>query len=175
MTSPQGFAVWITGIPASGKSTITRELVRMLHERGIQPAVLESDVMRAVLTPAPDYGREERDRFYRQLADIGALLAQQGLPVIFDATANRQGYRDHARSLIPRFIEVYVHCPEETCRRRDPKGIYAAAVHGAASLVPGIQVPYEPPPIPEVTVDGCADPAQGADAILRQLLALRYI
>jgi adenylylsulfate kinase len=175
MTRPEGFAVWITGIPASGKSTLAQELVRKLNERGIYPAVLESDVMRAVLTPEADYGSDERDRFYRQLADIGAMLAAQGLPVIFDATANRKAYRDRARSLIRRFIEVYVQCPVETCRQRDPKGIYAAAVRGTASNVPGIQASYEPPPSPEVTVDGTTDPRQSADAILHYLVAMHNI
>jgi adenylylsulfate kinase len=175
MTQPEGFAVWITGIPASGKSTLARELVRKLKERGICPALLESDVMRAILTPEADYGRDDRDRFYRQLADIGAMLAAQGLPVIFDATANRKAYRDHARSLIRRFTEVYVQCPVDTCRQRDPKGIYAAAKRGTASNVPGIQISYEPPPSPEVTVDGTTDPRQGADAVLHYLVAVHHI
>ena len=95
-------------IPASEKSTLARELVRKLNERGIYPALLKSDVMRAILAPEADYGRDDRDRFYRQLADVGAMLTAQGLPVIFDATANRKAYRDHARSLIRRFIEVYI-------------------------------------------------------------------
>jgi len=49
------FAVWITGLPASGKSTVSRALVAQLATHGIDSAVLESDVLRQVFTPNPDY------------------------------------------------------------------------------------------------------------------------
>src|SRR5262249_10523650 len=58
------FALWITGLPASGKSTLTRALVQELAKRGVDAAVLESDELRRVLTPRPSYDEEERDRFY---------------------------------------------------------------------------------------------------------------
>lgn|SRR5574341_126299 len=168
----QGFAVWITGLPASGKSSITRELVRRLKERGVASTVLESDEMRAILTPQPTYSAEERDRFYGMLARIGELIVRGGGNAIFDATANSRAYRDHARSLIPKFIEVFVDCPLEVCRMRDPKGIYARALSGAASSVPGIQAAYEPPLHPEVSLDCQTSPARAADAIIGKLAEL---
>jgi adenylylsulfate kinase len=97
MSDRQGFAVWLTGIPASGKSSITRELVRLLQARGVTAVVLESDTMRKILTPNPTYGEEERSRFYRSLSLIGELITHSGANVIFDATANKREYRDHAR------------------------------------------------------------------------------
>ena len=63
MNAGQGFAVWITGIPAAGKSSLARELVKKLAMRGISVVVLESDEMRKILTPVPTYGQEERDAF----------------------------------------------------------------------------------------------------------------
>ena len=169
MREKQGFAVWITGLPASGKSSITRELVRILNEQGVLPAVLESDALRSILTPEPTYSAEERNRFYRQMAQIGEILSREGIPVIFDATANRRTYRDHARSRISSFLEVLVECPLELCRKRDPKGIYAAAEQGKAMSVPGVQTPFEPPVDPDVVVDGREDPRISADAIVRRL------
>jgi adenylylsulfate kinase len=169
MKQDRGFAVWITGLPASGKSSITRELVRILNEKGVFPAVLGSDALRSILTPEPTYGPEERDRFYLQMAQIGEMLSCEGIPVIFDATANRRKYRDHARSRISSFIEVLVECPLELCRRRDPKGIYAAANQGHATNVPGVHAPFEPPLEPDVVVDGSEDPRISADAIVRLL------
>ncbi|MEK6743141.1 MAG: adenylyl-sulfate kinase [Nitrospirota bacterium] len=169
MKRKQGFAIWITGIPASGKSSITRELVGKLHEQGVLPAVLESDALRSILTPEPTYGPEERDRFYRQMAQIGEMLCREGIPVIFDATANRRGYRDYARTRIASFLEVLVECPLEFCRTRDPKGIYAAADQGKAMSVPGVQAPFEPPLAPDLVVDGRDDPGISADAIVRRI------
>ena len=175
MNDNKGFAVWITGIPASGKSSITRELVACLRLKGCRPAVLESDVMRAILTPEPTYSQDERDRFYLRLADLGELLLQQGIPVIFDATASRRAYRDRVRSRMVRFVEVFVNCTVDICRARDPKGIYAAASRGDASNVPGLQAAYEPPLTPEVTVYCNDSPSVNALRIIANLEGQGYI
>lgn len=169
MNIEQGFGIWITGLPSSGKSSVTRELVKKLEAQGTRFVVLESDEMRKILTPEPTYSPEERDWFYRTLALLGALLTRSGVNVVFDATANKRAYRDHARALIQRFIEVYVDCPIEICRKRDPKGIYARASSGRATGVPGVQASYEPPLRPELTVDGQASPETGAKAIVNKL------
>ncbi|MHB8846052.1 MAG: adenylyl-sulfate kinase [Nitrospirota bacterium] len=175
MNGRQNFAVWITGLPSSGKSSITRELVKHLEQSGIFPVVLESDVLRSILTPHATYHQEERDRFYLQMAQIGALLVDQGRAVIFDATANKRTYRDRARALITLFIEVFVQCPLDVCRSRDLKGIYAAAADGTAANVPGVQAVYEPPQAPELTVDCRDDPRNSAGTIIAHLKRLHHI
>ena len=147
------FAVWLTGLPASGKSTVVAALKPKLEGVGHVVEVLESDVVRRVLTPVPTYSHEERDLFYRALAFMGARLVAHGVTVIFDATANRRVYRDLARSMIPRFIEVAVECPLELCMQRDYKGTYRRGRQGESTTVPGLHDAYEPPLNPEVRID----------------------
>jgi len=159
---PSGFAVWITGLPASGKSTVAAALKREIEARGVTVAILESDSLRRVLTPHPQYTEEERDLFYGAMVHIGRLLTEHGVPVIFDATANLRRYRARARQQIPRFVEVYVDCPLEVCIARDPKGIYGKARGGAAGTVPGLQVSYEAPEHPEVVIRGDREPPEEA-------------
>jgi adenylylsulfate kinase len=170
-----GFGVWITGMPASGKSSVTRELVAKLRDSGVPVVVLESDVLRKILTPDATYALDERDRFYAALASLGEMIAKSGVNVIFDATANRRAYREQARALIPKFIEVYVQCPLEVCVKRDPKGIYRRAAEGGITTVPGAQQPYEPPMHPEVVLDCQDSPGPGAVVILDKLKQLLYI
>lgn len=165
------FAVWITGRPASGKSTVAAALADELRRAGIDAAVLDSDALREVITPDPRYDDAERETFYGALIHIGHLLASHGVPVVFDATANRRAWRDRARALFGNFVEVYVECPLATCEARDPKGIYRRAREGTARFVPGVQSPYEPPLRPEVTVQG--DATRPADAARRILDVLR--
>lgn len=168
--SETAFAVWLTGLPASGKSTVTRALVAELHAMGIRPAVLESDAMRRELTPNAAYGEAERDAFYATVAYIARVLVRHGVPVIVDATANRRAYRDRTRTEIPRFLEVHVDCSLEVCRARDPKRIYRRGAEGTAQNVPGLSAPYEPPLTPEVVVDGEGDdPAAAARHIVSTL------
>lgn len=143
------FAVWLTGLSGSGKSAIARELVRLLHERGVEVSVLESDVLRTQLTPYPRYEESDRAFFYASLVDFGEILVNKGRPVLFDATANRRAYRDAARKRIVRFAEVWVDTPLEVCAARDPKGLYQKAHN-----LPGVQAPYEPPSAPEHVLRG---------------------
>jgi adenylylsulfate kinase len=169
------FAVWVTGLPASGKSTLVTSLKAQLADRGIDVAVLESDVLRKILTLQPRYDEQERDAFYRQMVYIGTLLTQHGVPVIFDATANRRLYRDLARGEIPRFMEVYVDCPLATCIARDPKGIYRKAREGEADTVPGLQSAYEPPEKPDLIVDGDRErPEAAAQRVMIKLAEKGY-
>ena len=139
-------------------------------------AVLESDALRRVLTPRPAYSEEERDTFYLAMAFIGKLLVEHGVPVIFDATANRRIYRDSARRQIARFLEVYVDCPLALCLERDSKGIYRKAQAGVASTVPGLQAAYEPPEKPDLVVHGDRElPEEAAQRVLLKLVERGYM
>jgi adenylylsulfate kinase len=170
------FAVWITGLPASGKSTIARALRDQLARQGMDIAVLESDAVRKMLEEEPSYDPKARARFYRYLAYAGVLLTGYGIPVIFDATANRRIYRACARQQIPRFIEVFIDCPLETCIARDPKRIYGKASEGGAQTVPGIQEPYEPPEAADIVIDSEHEiPALAAQRIVEKLMERGYV
>jgi adenylylsulfate kinase len=160
------FALWITGLPASGKSTIVGYLLPQLQHMGLSVEVLESDRVRETLTPHASYTSEERDIFYRALAFTGSRLMAHGVTVIFDATASRRAYRDFARQLIPRFAEVAVHCPLAVCMERDRKGTYEKGQCGQSTTVPGLQAPYEMPLNPDVTIDTTrTDPQHAAQQI----------
>ncbi|MEM3440511.1 MAG: adenylyl-sulfate kinase [Candidatus Bathyarchaeia archaeon] len=168
----KGWAIWITGLPSSGKSTIARALAERLAGLGIRCQILESDELRRVITPNPTYSQGERDLFYGIMAYIGKLLSDNGANVIFDATANKRAYRDRARREIGKFMEVYVKCPLKVCMERDAKGIYRMGVEGSASNVPGLQADYEEPIEPDVVVESDKmDPGACAGAILEAMIA----
>jgi adenylylsulfate kinase len=130
MTQRQAFAMWITGLPASGKSTIVSALKPLLEGLGLTVEVLD-----------------------RALAFTGQKLVEHGVTVVFDATASRRAYRDFAKSAIPRVIEISVECPLATCRERDKKGTYRKGQRGESLTVPGLQSPYEAPINPDLRID----------------------
>ncbi len=155
------WAIWITGLPGSGKTTIAHRVHDMLLNAGMKVKVLELDEIRRFITPEPSYSEEERGIVYAALVYMAKLMVTEcEMPVIMDATANRRRYRDRARESIPDFAEVYVKCSLETCMEREstrsavhaPPGIYRKAREGGAP-VPGVNVPYEEPLRPEVVVD----------------------
>ena len=140
-----GFALWLTGIPASGKSSITRGT-------GPGTAGPAGAGRRARIGPFADYSDAEPELQRRRagplLSPVGPARAGHhpgGVNVIFDATANKRAYRDRARGWIQRFVEVYLDCPLQVCTARDPKGIYAGAARNKTGTVPGLQAAYEPP------------------------------
>lgn len=165
-----GFALWFTGLPASGKTVLARELRQLLATRDIHAVVLDSDELRAVLTPEPRYTAAERDWLYHVIAYLAAWLTRSGVNVLIAATANRRSYRDGARANIGRFVEVYVRCDPAVCRQRDPKGLYRRAAQGLATALPGASADYEPPLAPEIVVDSdqCT-PVEAARFVLQHI------
>ncbi len=168
--SHAAFAIWLTGLPASGKSSIVARLMPKLKALGMEAEVLESDAVRRILTPSPTYSIEERDLFYRGLAFMGSRLLAHGVNVIFDATASRRAYREFAKALMPQMLEVSIVCPLEVCTQRDKKGTYRRGLEGKSSTVPGLQEPYEAPLSPDLTIDTTVvTPDAGAEQILTLL------
>lgn len=165
-----GFALWLTGLPSSGKTSLAQALSRLLLERGITVQILDSDELRRRLTPKPSYSLEERDWFYGVIAYLAELLTANGVNVLVAATAPRRAYRQAARERMGRFAEVYVECPPEVCRARDPKGLWARADRGEIATLPGGGTPYEAPEAPEVRVDTARFSAEGAARCVQRQL-----
>ncbi len=151
-----GIAIWITGLPGSGKSTVADE-VKKNHPEFV---ILRMDQMRKIVTPDPTYSDAERDIVYRALVYLAGKLTELGHNIIIDATGNLREWRELARQLIPRYIEVYLRCPMDVCMQREkqrmetheaPKDIYQKGTAGWP--VPGVTAPYEEPLNPELAID----------------------
>jgi len=150
-----GIALWITGLPGSGKSTVADEI----KKRHPSFVLLRMDELRKVITPQPTYSETEREIVYRAMVYLAKKLTESGHDVIIDATGNMRRWRDLARQLISRYGEVYLTCPIEICIRREqervetreaPKNVYKKGAAGWP--VPGVSVPYEEPLRPELEI-----------------------
>ncbi len=174
------FAVWFTGLPGSGKTVIASRAAAILRKKGINVKILQLDEIRRALTPTPKYTDEERDIVYASLAYMAKLLSESGINVFIDATANRRKYRDAARSLIPQFAEAFIRCSLSICMEREahrkavfsPEGIYKKSSMTGAN-VPGVNVPYEEPLMPEIVVDSDKmNPGESAKKVADAIITL---
>jgi adenylylsulfate kinase len=171
-----GLALWITGLPGSGKSTVA-DGIKELHPDFV---ILRMDELRKIVTPDPTYSQAERDLVYRSLVYLARLLIELGHNVIIDATGNRREWRDLARRLIPDFIEVYLKCTIEECsirerKRTDTRGAPADIYKKGKSgwPVPGVNAPYEEPINPEVEVETTCSSAEDIIALVDDSLKRR--
>jgi adenylylsulfate kinase len=162
MDNREGWCVWVTGLPGSGKSTVASLLQRKLKAKKIPAQLISIDMLRHAVTPKPTYSEEERDIVYAALVFTAKLLTENGINVIIDATGNRRRYRDQAREQIKKYVEVYLRCPIDLCIQREtqrkntyqaPKQIYKKGLAGTSRTVPGINVPYEEPTHPELIIE----------------------
>jgi adenylylsulfate kinase len=151
--SRQGYVIWLTGLPAAGKTTIARALEAELRAEGVPVEVLDGDEVRAALSPELGFSPAEREAHNRRVIYLAKLLSRNGVATIVSLISPYRAVRDAARQELGRFIEVWVKCSLEECMRRDPKGHYRRALEGKNSQMTGVQAPYEPPEHPEVILD----------------------
>jgi len=176
----QGFVVFFTGLPSSGKSTIANALLAKLNENGTRPVtILDGDAVRRHLSSELGFSREHRDLNVLRIGFVASLVAKSGGIAICAPIAPYENVRRQVRELVEAtggFIEVHVATPVETCEKRDRKGLYAKARAGLLANFTGINDPYEIPSAPHVHIntEECT-PDQSAQQILLKLEALGYI
>jgi len=166
-----GAVVWLTGLPASGKSTLARALERRLFGKGGSPILLDGDTLRAGLNGDLGFSEKDRSENIRRLAEVATHLARNGHIAIVAAVSPSREDRAAARRIAEAaFREIYVSTPAEICESRDPKGHYAKARAGALASFTGIGKDYQPPEASELTLDTSRrSVAEAADEIERML------
>lgn len=150
----QAFAVLITGLPASGKSTLATALSASLRPRAVR--ILDGDELRRLPGHPAGFSRAERNASVGRAAGLARDLVASGTIAICALIAPYQAARTDMRRTVQSaggFLEVYLATPIEICRQRDPKGHYALAAAGKLLHFTGISDPYEIPEAPEVAID----------------------
>ena len=153
----RGGTVLLTGLSASGKSTIAVALERRLVESGQSAYLLDGDNIRHGLSEDLGFTAADRTEHIRRVGQVARLMADAGTVAVVSLISPLAADRDHLREAHSEanltFLEVFVDTPVEECERRDPKGLYARARAGEIKGFTGIDAPYEPPAQPELRID----------------------
>ncbi len=117
----QGFCIWFTGLPSSGKSTIAEILTVMLMEHGKQATVLDGDVVRTHLSKGLGFSREDRDTNILRIGFVASEIVRHHGAVICAAVSPYRITRDQVRGMMRNgeFIETFVDTPVSVCEERD--------------------------------------------------------
>jgi adenylylsulfate kinase len=150
----KGCTLWMTGLSASGKSTIAVALEQVLIQRGHHAYRLDGDNIRMGLNKNLGFSAEDRAENIRRIGEVAKLFADAGIITVASFISPYRNDRDlvrklHADAKIP-FMEVFVDLPIEVAEQRDPKGLYKKARAGQIKGFTGIDDPYEAPAQPEL-------------------------
>ncbi|EGW31940.1 uncharacterized protein SPAPADRAFT_61056 [Spathaspora passalidarum NRRL Y-27907] len=177
----QGVTVWLTGLSASGKSTIACALEQSILARGLNAYRLDGDNIRFGLNKDLGFSEADRNENIRRISEVSKLFSDSCCVTITSFIspykADRQVARElHEKDNIP-FVEVYVDVPIEVAEQRDPKGLYKKAREGVIKEFTGISAPYEAPEKPEIHLKNHSGVSieEAAEQIIDYLLEKKYI
>jgi bifunctional enzyme CysN/CysC len=166
------FVLWLTGLPAAGKTALANVLEKELHRLGRHTYLLDGENIRQGLSKDLGFTDADRVENIRRVAEVARLMVEAGLVVIVAFISPFRNERRMARALVEHdeFVEVFVDAPPDVAAARDPKGLYAKAQRGELRNFTGIDSAYEPPEEPDVHVDtGALSPEEAADRVLAVL------
>jgi len=153
----QGFTVFFTGLPSSGKSTLANVLMVRLLEMGGRPVtLLDGDLVRKNLSSELTFSKEHRDLNISRIGFVASEITKNGGIPLCAPIAPYAKVRNQVQQLIESkggFILVHVSTPVETCEQRDRKGLYAKARAGIIKEFTGISDPYEAPDNADLVFD----------------------
>jgi adenylylsulfate kinase len=153
----KGATLWMTGLSASGKSTIAVALEQVLLQQGRTAYRLDGDNIRHGLNKNLGFSAEDRAENIRRIGEVAKLFSDACVLTITSFISPYIKDRDLVRKLheeagLP-FIEVYIKCPIDVAEQRDPKGLYKKARAGQLKGFTGIDDPYEEPTRAELVID----------------------
>src|SRR5438034_8229065 len=159
LLAQKGVTVWMTGLSASGKSTIACILEQMLLQQKKHAYRLDGDNIRHGLNKNLGFSAADRAENIRRIGEVARLFTDAGVIAITSFISPYKKDRDAVRAAMKagEFVEVYVNVSLEAAEKRDPKGLYkkarAALASGKGMNFTGIDDPYEAPEKPEITID----------------------
>ena len=170
----QGFTVFFTGLPSSGKSTLANVLITKLMEIGGRPTtLLDGDLVRKHLSSELGFSKEHRDINIRRIGWVASEVSKNGGIAVCAPIAPYDRIRKEVRAMVEpvgSFILVHVATPVEVCEQRDRKGLFAKARAGIIKEFTGVSDPYEGPEDAELAIDTTElSPQEGVQNIILHL------
>lgn len=154
----KGFVLWVFGMPASGKTTVSEALKKHLEQHDVPVILFDGDATREIVGEGVGRTVEDRVLLTRRYNALTSYLCESRVIVILAAINHMNSQREYARNNHPegQFGLVWVNTSAEVCENRDPKGLYKSAREALANNQPanlvGIDIAFEEPDDCDVVV-----------------------
>ena len=147
--------IWFTGLSGSGKSTLSKRLVNYLKGKKYSCIILDGDEIRAGLCSDLKFDEQDRVENIRRIAEISSLMIKQKDFVVVATISPNNKLRDCAKKIIGKelFKLVYLSTSFESCKARDPKGLYKKAFSGKIKNFTGLTSVFQPPVKYDLEID----------------------
>lgn len=153
----KGVMLFFTGLPCSGKTTITRQLANLIvNKYDRQVTILDGDIVRKFLSKELGFSKKDRITNIRRIGYVGSEIVRHGGIVATAALAPYKSVRDEVREMVNKngvFVEIYLSTKIAVCKERDTKGMYKKAELGLIKNFTGVNDVYEKPLKPEIILD----------------------
>jgi cytidine diphosphoramidate kinase len=143
--------LWITGLSASGKTTLSTLLVERIRSRGKKVVYLDGDELRQVLSNKT-YTREERIILGMRYSRLCKLLIDQDFDVVIAVIGLFKEIHTWNRENISNYVEIFIDTPLDELKKRDPKGLYYKYEIGEIQNVAGLDLQVDFPVNPDIRI-----------------------
>jgi len=138
--------LWLTGLPCSGKTTISLASSNLMLAEHI-----DGDDLREILNNS-DFSEESRKNQMLSAAYIADRLSRYSLTYV-SLISPFEETRNFLKEKYPQIKEIYIKCSLKKCIERDTKGMYKLALENKITDFTGINSPYEEPTDPDLIIN----------------------
>jgi cytidine diphosphoramidate kinase len=163
---------WFTGLSGAGKTTIANLFYSSLKVSKKDLVFLDGDTLRQIFDDKQKYTLASRKRLAMRYSKLCKMLIEQNIDVVIATISMFQDVRDWNRGNIENYHEIYIKVPIDILIKRDQKNLYSRALNGEISNVLGIDIDFEEPDRPDITIlnDGSMTPENIVNHIRRKII-----
>lgn len=163
----KGRVYFITGLSGAGKSTVARELFKIIRSGKSNVILLDGDELREIFLNDLGYSMEDRKKMAMRYVRLVKMLSDQNIDVILATISMFSEVRQWNRKHIENYVEIYIKASLDTLVKRDPKGIYKNALNGSVKNVLGIDLEFEEPDNPDMVLEN--DSGKSCESLARKI------
>ncbi len=171
----KGQVVWITGLSATGKSTVAKHMKGVLDNKGMPTIIVDGDEVREMVADdCCGHDRVSRIKNAYRICRLARMIARQGVTVLVATMSLYHEVHAWNRLNLPGYVEVLLEADLDVLKHRDPKGLYEKLSNGQEKNMGGVDIEAEYPQEPDLHIRNNGGPdniPSVAEQIIEKLLA----
>ena len=145
--------LWITGLSASGKTTVGRAFLEIVKNSSVPKVFLDGDSVREMFGGDLGYDEKSRIKHIQRVQRLTKFLTDQGIDVVVAALYSNRELLAENRKLFDRYFEVYLKADINFLKLRENKFLYTKSQSGEITDVVGVDIKWQVPNSPDLIID----------------------